>query len=78
MATGAMPVPSAAPLTMPANSTSPELSAIVFCVVGQRFMVCTPRTQTPPRVDRRVRKRPAKSASTNARIEAPSACQGKL
>eukprot|EP00969_Alexandrium_andersonii_P111737 4935109-Alexandrium_andersonii.AAC.1 len=32
MAIEAMPMPSAAPVTMPANSASPELSAMVFCV----------------------------------------------
>eukprot|EP00969_Alexandrium_andersonii_P300351 13278942-Alexandrium_andersonii.AAC.1 len=30
----AMPTPSAAPFTMPASSAPPELSTIVFCVVG--------------------------------------------
>eukprot|EP00969_Alexandrium_andersonii_P174698 7725030-Alexandrium_andersonii.AAC.1 len=58
-----MPIPSAAPFTMPANSAAPELNAIVFCVVDPCFMVCTPRMQTPPHVDRRVRKHPAKSVS---------------
>eukprot|EP00969_Alexandrium_andersonii_P142091 6281626-Alexandrium_andersonii.AAC.1 len=28
----ATPTPSAAPFTMPANSASPELTAVVFCV----------------------------------------------
>eukprot|EP00969_Alexandrium_andersonii_P108050 4767172-Alexandrium_andersonii.AAC.1 len=54
-----MPMPSAAPFTTPPSSASPELSAIVFCVVGQCLMVCTPRRQTPPHVDRRARRRPA-------------------
>eukprot|EP00969_Alexandrium_andersonii_P331908 14668457-Alexandrium_andersonii.AAC.1 len=40
---------------------SPELSVMVFCVVDQCLMVCTPRMQTPPHVDRRVREHPAKS-----------------
>eukprot|EP00969_Alexandrium_andersonii_P124408 5497707-Alexandrium_andersonii.AAC.1 len=62
---------------MPANSASPELSAIGFCVVDQRLTVCTPRTQTPPHVDRRARRHPTKSVSTNVRITAPSSCQGK-
>eukprot|EP00969_Alexandrium_andersonii_P117953 5217496-Alexandrium_andersonii.AAC.1 len=42
-----MPTPSAAPLRMPPSSASPELSAIVFCVVDQCLMVCSPRMQTP-------------------------------
>eukprot|EP00969_Alexandrium_andersonii_P066651 2938467-Alexandrium_andersonii.AAC.1 len=63
---------------MPASSASSELSALVFCVVGQCFMVRTPHTQTPPHVDRRLLKHPAKSAPTNARIANPSSCQGKL
>eukprot|EP00969_Alexandrium_andersonii_P319877 14132240-Alexandrium_andersonii.AAC.1 len=37
MAIEAMPMPSAAPFAMPANSASPELSAIVFCVVDECF-----------------------------------------
>eukprot|EP00969_Alexandrium_andersonii_P088674 3912466-Alexandrium_andersonii.AAC.1 len=61
----AMPMPSAAPFTMPANSASPELSAIVFCVVDQCLTVRAPRIQTPPPVERLVRRRPAN-------------CQGKL
>eukprot|EP00969_Alexandrium_andersonii_P280961 12421778-Alexandrium_andersonii.AAC.1 len=44
----AMPTPSATPLTMPASSAAPELSAMVFCVGDQRVVVCAPRTQTPP------------------------------
>eukprot|EP00969_Alexandrium_andersonii_P005110 221831-Alexandrium_andersonii.AAC.1 len=63
---------------MPASSASPELSAIVFCVVGQCLTAPAPRAQTPPHVDRRARKHPAKSVSTNARIAAPSCRQGKL
>eukprot|EP00969_Alexandrium_andersonii_P343421 15179750-Alexandrium_andersonii.AAC.1 len=73
-----MPVPSAAPLMTPASTASPEFSAIVFCVVDQCLMVCTPRAQTPPQVDRRARRRPAKSVSASARAPAPSSCQGKL
>eukprot|EP00969_Alexandrium_andersonii_P158334 6995537-Alexandrium_andersonii.AAC.1 len=61
----AMPMSSAAPFTMPPRSAPPELSAIVFCVVDQRLMVRTPRRQNPPHVDRRARKHPAKSVSTN-------------
>eukprot|EP00969_Alexandrium_andersonii_P358076 15450221-Alexandrium_andersonii.AAC.1 len=34
----AMPTPSAAPFSMPANSAYPELSATDFCAVGQRLM----------------------------------------
>eukprot|EP00969_Alexandrium_andersonii_P055260 2435063-Alexandrium_andersonii.AAC.1 len=66
MAIEATPTPSAVPFTMPANSASPELSAMVFCVVDQCFMVRTPHTQAPPRVDRRVRKHLAKSMPANA------------
>eukprot|EP00969_Alexandrium_andersonii_P108979 4807466-Alexandrium_andersonii.AAC.1 len=71
-------MPSAAPLTMPASSASPELSATVFCVVDQCLMACAPRTQTPPHVDRRARRRPAKPVFTNVRTAAPSSCQGEL
>eukprot|EP00969_Alexandrium_andersonii_P072449 3196837-Alexandrium_andersonii.AAC.1 len=78
MAMGAIPMPSAAPFTMPAKSASPELSAIVFCVVSQCLMARAPRAQTPPHVDRRARMHPAKSVSTNARIATPSSCHGKL
>eukprot|EP00969_Alexandrium_andersonii_P144230 6377757-Alexandrium_andersonii.AAC.1 len=63
---------------MPANSASPELSAIVFCVEDQCLTVCAPCTQTPPHVERLVRRNPAKSVSTNVRITAPSPCQGEL
>eukprot|EP00969_Alexandrium_andersonii_P015442 675109-Alexandrium_andersonii.AAC.1 len=63
---------------MPANSASPELSAIVFCVVGQCLTARAPRMQTPPHVGRLVRRHPAKSVSTNVRITAPSSSQGKL
>eukprot|EP00969_Alexandrium_andersonii_P160014 7070248-Alexandrium_andersonii.AAC.1 len=63
---------------MPASSASPELSANTFCVEDQCLMARTPRTQTPPHVERRARRRPAKSASTNMRIPAPSSRQGKL
>eukprot|EP00969_Alexandrium_andersonii_P323179 14279788-Alexandrium_andersonii.AAC.1 len=78
MAMEAMPTPSAAPFTMPASSASPELSAIVFCVVDQCLMARAPRAQTPPHVDRPARRHPAKSVFTNARIAAPSSCHGKL
>eukprot|EP00969_Alexandrium_andersonii_P191737 8468500-Alexandrium_andersonii.AAC.1 len=63
---------------MPASSASPELSAIVFRVVDQCLTVRVPRMQTPPHVERIVRRHPAKSASTNVRITAPSSCQAKL
>eukprot|EP00969_Alexandrium_andersonii_P069016 3044186-Alexandrium_andersonii.AAC.1 len=56
--------PSAAPLTMPANSASPGLNAMVFRVVDQCLMARMQRTHTPPHVDRRVRRHPAKSVST--------------
>eukprot|EP00969_Alexandrium_andersonii_P238897 10545958-Alexandrium_andersonii.AAC.1 len=68
---GTMPRPSAAPFTMAANSASPDLSAIVFCVVGQCLTVCTPRMQTPPHVERLAHRHPAKSVSTNVRMAAP-------
>eukprot|EP00969_Alexandrium_andersonii_P202349 8941038-Alexandrium_andersonii.AAC.1 len=58
------PRPSAAPLTMPASSASPELNAMVFCVVDQRLMARMPLTHTPQLVDLRVRRHPAKSVST--------------
>eukprot|EP00969_Alexandrium_andersonii_P007522 327076-Alexandrium_andersonii.AAC.1 len=77
MAIEAMPTPSAAPFMLPANSAPPELSAIIFCVVDQRFVVCAPRTQAPPRVDRRARKHPAKPVPRISRIAAPSSRQGK-
>eukprot|EP00969_Alexandrium_andersonii_P263159 11632751-Alexandrium_andersonii.AAC.1 len=63
---------------MPVNSASSELSAMDLRVVDQCFMVRAPRTQDPPHVDRRARKHPTKSVSTNARTPAPSSCQGKL
>eukprot|EP00969_Alexandrium_andersonii_P338000 14937494-Alexandrium_andersonii.AAC.1 len=59
------PSPSAAPFTMPASSASPELKAIFFWVVDQCFMASWPRMHTAPHVDRRVRRHPAKSVSTN-------------
>eukprot|EP00969_Alexandrium_andersonii_P334549 14784557-Alexandrium_andersonii.AAC.1 len=70
-------MPSAAPFTMPANSASQELSAIVFCVVDQCLTVRAPRMPTPPRVDRRARRHPATSASAKIQIPTPSSCQGK-
>eukprot|EP00969_Alexandrium_andersonii_P114254 5050808-Alexandrium_andersonii.AAC.1 len=73
-----MPMPSAAPFTMPANSAPPELSAFVFCVVDQRLLARSPRVQTPPRMGRRVRRHPAMSVSTNVRIAAPLSCRGRL
>eukprot|EP00969_Alexandrium_andersonii_P298843 13210552-Alexandrium_andersonii.AAC.1 len=60
----ARPIPSAAPLAIPASSASPELKALVFCVVDQCLMARIPLTHTPPLVDLRVGKRPAKSVST--------------
>eukprot|EP00969_Alexandrium_andersonii_P196727 8691468-Alexandrium_andersonii.AAC.1 len=44
----AMPMPSAAPFTMPASSASPELSAIVVCVVDQ-CLICLLYTSPSPR-----------------------------
>eukprot|EP00969_Alexandrium_andersonii_P329606 14565548-Alexandrium_andersonii.AAC.1 len=58
------PRPSAAPLTIPASSAPPELKAVVFCVVDQCLMARMPLMHTPPLVDLRVRRHPAKSAST--------------
>eukprot|EP00969_Alexandrium_andersonii_P294846 13032607-Alexandrium_andersonii.AAC.1 len=71
------PSPSAAPLTIPASSASPELKAMVFWVVDQCLMARAPRMRTPPHVDRRVGRRPAKSVSTYVRRAAPSSCHGK-
>eukprot|EP00969_Alexandrium_andersonii_P099741 4399920-Alexandrium_andersonii.AAC.1 len=58
------PRPSAAPLTIPASSASPELKAMVFCVDDQCLMACILLIHTPPLVDRRVSRHPAKSVST--------------
>eukprot|EP00969_Alexandrium_andersonii_P330765 14619264-Alexandrium_andersonii.AAC.1 len=44
-----MPIPSAAPFTMPASSASPELSASVFCVEDQRLTVCPPHADPSAR-----------------------------
>eukprot|EP00969_Alexandrium_andersonii_P373416 15483978-Alexandrium_andersonii.AAC.1 len=43
------PNPSAAPLTIPANSASPELRAVVAWAVDQRLTARSPRVHTPPR-----------------------------
>eukprot|EP00969_Alexandrium_andersonii_P132586 5862842-Alexandrium_andersonii.AAC.1 len=51
---------------MPASSASPELKAMVFCVVDRCLMARAPRTHTPPHVERRVRRHPAKSVSTDS------------
>eukprot|EP00969_Alexandrium_andersonii_P151213 6686082-Alexandrium_andersonii.AAC.1 len=71
------PRPSAAPWTTPANSASPELKAMVFCVVDQCLMARRPRTHTPPQMDRRARRRPAKIVSAYTRRATPSSCHGK-
>eukprot|EP00969_Alexandrium_andersonii_P318139 14053007-Alexandrium_andersonii.AAC.1 len=71
MATEAVPTPSAVPFTMPANPASPELSAMFLRVVDQCLIVRTPRRQTAPHVDRRVRRPPAKTVSTKARTPTP-------
>eukprot|EP00969_Alexandrium_andersonii_P010973 477648-Alexandrium_andersonii.AAC.1 len=71
------PRPSAAPSTMPASSASPELNAMVFCVVAQCLVAHRPRTHAPPHVERRARKHPAKSASTYTQRGAPSPCHGR-
>eukprot|EP00969_Alexandrium_andersonii_P217491 9606898-Alexandrium_andersonii.AAC.1 len=62
---------------MPASSASPELRAMVFRVFDKFLMACKPRARTPPRVDLRVRKHPAKSVSKYAPRVAPSSCHGK-
>eukprot|EP00969_Alexandrium_andersonii_P255556 11296549-Alexandrium_andersonii.AAC.1 len=65
-----MPNPSAAPLTMPASTASPELSAMVFCVVDQCLSVRRPSAQTPLLVDHRAARQlappphPAKESDT--------------
>eukprot|EP00969_Alexandrium_andersonii_P149881 6628015-Alexandrium_andersonii.AAC.1 len=41
------PRPSAAPLTTSASFASPELNAMVFCVVDQGLLARNPRTHTP-------------------------------
>eukprot|EP00969_Alexandrium_andersonii_P335128 14810648-Alexandrium_andersonii.AAC.1 len=73
----AMPMPSAAPLTMPASSAPPS-SARSFLLGGPVPNGTRSTRADPPRVDRRARRQPAKSASTNAWIAAPSSRQGKL
>eukprot|EP00969_Alexandrium_andersonii_P303429 13414176-Alexandrium_andersonii.AAC.1 len=55
---------------MPASPASPELNAMVFCVVDQCLMAREPRTHTLPHVERRVCKRPTKSVSTRTRTGA--------
>eukprot|EP00969_Alexandrium_andersonii_P087689 3868435-Alexandrium_andersonii.AAC.1 len=62
---------------MPASSASPELKAMAFWVVDQGLMARKPRTRTPPHVDLRVRRHPAKSVATYARRVAPSSRHGK-
>eukprot|EP00969_Alexandrium_andersonii_P177611 7854255-Alexandrium_andersonii.AAC.1 len=60
---------------MPANSASPELEAMVFCVVDRCLRARSARK--PPRVDRLACEHPAKSASTYAWRVAPSSRHGK-
>eukprot|EP00969_Alexandrium_andersonii_P217576 9611123-Alexandrium_andersonii.AAC.1 len=62
---------------MPASSASPELKAMVFSVVDQCLVARVPRTHTPPHVERRARRRPAKSVPTYTRRGTPSSCHGK-
>eukprot|EP00969_Alexandrium_andersonii_P161000 7115104-Alexandrium_andersonii.AAC.1 len=62
---------------MPASSASPELKAMVFCVVDQRLVAREPLRQTPPRAVRRVSRQPAMSASMFARKVSPPSCRGK-
>eukprot|EP00969_Alexandrium_andersonii_P184266 8141757-Alexandrium_andersonii.AAC.1 len=73
----ARPRPSAGPLATPASPASPELKAMVFCVVDQCLTARKPLAHAPPQIDRRARKRPAKSVSAYARRGAPSPCRGK-
>eukprot|EP00969_Alexandrium_andersonii_P323786 14306348-Alexandrium_andersonii.AAC.1 len=61
-ATATRPRPSAAPFAMPASTASPELRAMVFCVADQSFSARRLRTRTPPPVERRAARHPAKSA----------------
>ena len=49
---------------MPVSSASPDESATVDCVEAQCLMQWVPRIATPPLVDRRVARQPAKSVST--------------
>ena len=72
----AMPRPSAEPLTTPANSASPELSAMVFWVTDQCFRTCGPLQHSPPDVDLRVITHPAKSVSTNVLSPSSRSTQG--
>eukprot|EP00969_Alexandrium_andersonii_P113884 5034082-Alexandrium_andersonii.AAC.1 len=62
-ATDTSPMPSAAPLTIPASSASPERRAIVFWVEDQCLITWDSRVAAPPRVERRAVIHPAKSAS---------------
>eukprot|EP00969_Alexandrium_andersonii_P096412 4256739-Alexandrium_andersonii.AAC.1 len=64
-------MPSAAPFAIPTSSASPELSAIVFWVAGQHLIARGPHVAAPPRVDRRVARRPAKSVSACAVARGP-------
>eukprot|EP00969_Alexandrium_andersonii_P093639 4136463-Alexandrium_andersonii.AAC.1 len=73
-----MPTPSAAPFTMPANSASPELSAIVFCVDDQCLTVCSP-ARRPLRAWSAERAGTPQSPRQRTRgSQPPSSCQGKL
>eukprot|EP00969_Alexandrium_andersonii_P000491 21051-Alexandrium_andersonii.AAC.1 len=62
---------------MPASSASPELRAMVFCVVDQCLMVWDPHMAAPPRVERRVDMQPAKSASVYTIMPGSPFCHGK-
>eukprot|EP00969_Alexandrium_andersonii_P309148 13661733-Alexandrium_andersonii.AAC.1 len=62
------PRPSATPLATTASSASPALKATVFWAVDPCFMARVPRVRTPPRVDLRARKHPAK-IRVNVRAE---------
>eukprot|EP00969_Alexandrium_andersonii_P114706 5071576-Alexandrium_andersonii.AAC.1 len=62
---------------MPASSASPELRAMVFCVVDQCLIVWNPHTATPPLVERRVDMHPAKSVSEYTTSSGSLFCHGK-
>eukprot|EP00969_Alexandrium_andersonii_P051890 2279082-Alexandrium_andersonii.AAC.1 len=75
--TDTSPTPSAAPLTMPASSASPELRAMVFWVVDQSLIVREPHMAAPPLVERRVDMHPAKSVSVYTVMHWSPFCHGK-
>ena len=70
-ATEISPMDIDAPLVIPPNSASPEDNVTVLWVRLQCLMRCPPRRAAPPEVDLRVDKQPAKSVSTEAKMESP-------